>query len=98
MQLEIRASLHLSFTDTKPSRSSQINHCFSFVKLHQPRVETSVKLATKVSCSSTFAKLSFFSQIGNKHEISQEIGSYLLFKQNITFQMSLGMSGHRAKW
>ena len=69
MQLEIRASLHytFSFTNTKPSRSRQIIYCFSFVKLHQPRVETSVKLASKVSCFSAFAKLSCFSQIGKKH-------------------------------
>ena len=66
-------------------------YCFSFAKIFQPRVETYAKLATKVSCSSTFAKFSFLSDVGDKPEIS---GSFLLFEQNITFQMSLGMSRH----
>ena len=89
--LEITAS---SFTDTKPSRSRQISfyyYCFSFAKLYQSRVETSVKLATKVSCSSTFAKFSFLSEIGDKPEISQSNWTLLLFE---AFQTSLGMSGN----
>ena len=44
--------------------------CFSFAKLYQPRVETSVKLVAKVSCSSTFAKSSCLSEKGDKTEIS----------------------------
>ena len=54
----------------------------------------SVKVATKVSCSSTFAKFSFLSEIGDKPEISQVFGSLLLFEENVTFQTSLGMSGN----
>ena len=45
--------------DIKPSRWRQIIYCFSFAEHYHLGVKTSVKLATKVSCSSTFAILSF---------------------------------------
>ena len=70
VQLEITASLHLFDYDIKPNRSRQIIYCFSFTKLYQPRKETFVKLATKVSCSSTFEKFSFLSEPGKRTEIS----------------------------
>ena len=54
---------------------------------------TSVKIAAKVGCSSTFENLSSLSELGKITEVSQVIGSFLLFEQNVTFQMSVGMSG-----
>ena len=54
-------------------------------------------LAAKVSCSPTFEKLLSLSELGKRTEISLIIGSFLLFKQNVKFQISVGMSGHRGK-
>ena len=42
---------------------------------------TSVKLATRVSYSSTFEKFSFLPELGKRTEISSVIGSFLLFEQ-----------------
>ena len=43
-------------------------------------METSVKLATKLSCSSTLEKFSFLSELGKTTEISLAIASFLLFE------------------
>ena len=58
MQLEINLHLFVYGYQTWQIET-EIIYCFSFAKRYQPRVETSVKLATKVSCSSTFAEFSF---------------------------------------
>ena len=59
-------------------------------------MKTSVKLATKVSCSSTFAIFSFFcelSEIGSKPETA----FLLLIEQNITLSDVFGNVGTLSK-
>ena len=65
-----RYGLHL-FVYGYQTKQIETDHLLlSFAKLYQPRVETSVKLSTKVSCSSTFKKFSFLSELGKRTEIS----------------------------
>ena len=55
-------------------RNTKFIYCFSFAKFYQPRVETYVKLATKVSCPRLvlhFEKFSFLSEMGTNLKLAK---------------------------
>ena len=46
-------------------------YCFSFAGFCQPGVGTSVRMAAEVSCSSTFEKFSFLSELGRRLKLAK---------------------------